>query len=59
MPLVLQEQSQLSSVSLPSMLAVHIVKRRQGFPHAANRHPETPDHYNASPYPDPLGLVTQ
>lgn len=56
MPLVLQGQSQLSSVGLPSMLVVHIA-RRQGFPRAANRHLETPDHFNASPSSHPSGLT--
>lgn len=54
MPPVLQGQSQLSSVGLPSMLVVHIARRRQGFPRAAPRHP---DHFNASPSSHPVGLT--
>lgn len=53
MPLILQGQSQLSSVGLPSMLAVHTVKETRlptGCKHA-NKHLGTPHHFKDSPYP--------
>lgn len=59
MPHRLQGQSQLSSVGLTSVLTVHRAKRTQVSHVLQIDIGDSEDHSDASPQPNPLGLVTQ